>query len=322
MRAAGAGRSTARIAGSLLLLCLAYPGPEIRAASSRLRVAVTVPPQGWLVQRIGGEAVDVLTVVGAGESPATFQPTDAQVTALSRAALYFRIGVPAERGPWFRALKTNDELRIVDHRDDLVMRPMEDHSHSHGHEGHAHGDHEHGDEGTAENRDFAGLDPHVWLSPRRLITMTERVAQELAAADPERHSVYENGRARLVAELEALDAELRDRLTPLDGTTFIVFHPAWGYFADDYGLRQVAIEIDGKEPSEIELTRLAQEARELGARAIFVQPQITGHSARSIAAAVGADVVTIDPLAEDVAENLRRVAELLVDTAPPANRGQ
>ena len=305
MRVLGPGRSATRIAGSLLLLFLVHPGPEIRAAGTPLRVAVTVPPQAWLVERIGGEAVEVLVMVGAGESPATFQPSDAQVTALSRVALYFRIGVPAERGPWFQALRANDEHRIVDLRDGLAMRPMSRH-------GHRHGDH-----GPDRAHDSGGLDPHVWLSPRRLLMMAEKVVRELAAADPDRRPVYEAAGARLVAELEALDTELQNRLVPLAGTSFIVFHPAWGYFADDYGLRQIAIEIEGKEPSEIEMTRLAREARELGARAIFVQPQITGRSARSIAAAVGAKVVTIDPLAEDVVENLRQVAELLVATAPP-----
>lgn len=309
MKAPGSGRRFApRVARALLLVCLAGQAPELGATVNRLRVAVTIAPQGWLVERIGGEAVDALVVVGEGESPATFQPTDAQVTALSRVALYFRIGVPAERGPWFRALKSHGELRIVDLRDGLAMRPMSEHGHRHGDHGHDHG---HGS---------GGPDPHVWLSPRRLLTMAETVARELAAADPDRRPIYEDGRARLVAELEELDAELRDRLAPLTGTPFIVFHPAWGYFADDYGLRQIAIEIEGKEPSEIELTRLAREARELGARAIFVQPQITGRSARSIAAAVGAEVLTIDPLASEVVENLRRVAELLVDTAPPKTR--
>lgn len=304
MRALAPRRTASRVVGSLLLLFLVYPVPETRAAGTRLQVAVTVPPQAWLVERIGGEAAEVLVMVGAGESPATFQPTDAQVTALSRVALYFRIGVPAERGPWFQALRANDEHRIVDLRDGLAMRQMSGHGHRHG---------DHGPHHTHES----GLDPHVWLSPRRLATMAERVARELAAADSDRRPVYEAAGGRLVAELEALDAELQNRLAPLAGTSFIVFHPAWGYFADDYGLRQIAIEIEGKEPSEIELTRLAREARELGARAIFVQPQITGRSARSIAAAVGAKVVTIDPLAEDVVENLRRVAELLVATAPP-----
>ena len=198
-----------------------------------------------------------------------------------------------------------ENLRIVDLRDDLAMVPMSEHSHSHGHHGHSHRD--------------DGLDPHVWLSPQRLVAMAERIARELAEADPDRHSVYEEGRVRLVAELEALDAELRDRLAPLDGMSFIVFHPSWGYFADDYGLRQVAIEIEGQQPSESELTQLAREARELGARAIFVQPQITGRSAQAIATVVGAEVVTIDPLASDVAENLRRVADVLVATAPPGH---
>ena len=323
MRASRSGRRSAfRVIGSLLLLSLVCPGSVLRAADARLRVAVTVLPQAWLVQRIGGEAVDVLVVVGPGESPHTFQPTDAQVTELSRVPLYFRIGVAAERGPWFRALQSLEDLRMVDLRDDLAMLPMGEHSHSHGDEGHEHGDHghehDHDDQGSEEDGDSAGLDPHVWLSPRRLVTMTERVAHELAAVDPDGSSVYEEGRARLVAELEALDAELRNRLAPLAGTAFIVFHPAWGYFADDYDLRQVAIEIEGKEPSEIELTRLAREARQLDVRAIFVQPQITGRSAQAIAAAVGAEVVTLDPLAPDVARNLRRVTELLVATAPLA----
>ena len=269
-----------------------------------LRVAVTIPPQAWLVEAVGGERVEVSTLVGPGDSAETYQPTDAEVSRALGARIYFRVGAPAELGGWFAALERSGRVRVVDLRRGLEPLPDGAEAHSHGHA-------EAGGEGGV------GGDPHVWLSPRRLAVQARTVATALAEADPAGRTVYARRLARVEAELAGLDRDLAARLAPYAGRAFFVFHPSWEYFAADYGLEQVAIEREGKEPTDAELTRVLAAARERGARAVFVQPQIPGRSAAAVARAVDARLETLDPLAADVPANLRAVAERIARSFEP-----
>ncbi len=136
-----------------------------------------------------------------------------------------------------------------------------------------------------------------------------------AAADPGHDEDYRRDLARLERRLDELDAELRRKLRPLAGRSFLVFRPSWGYFAAEYGLRQLAIEHDGNEPSDSEITELQRLARREDLRVVFVQPQIPGRSARAVASALGGRTGALGPLARDVAGNLRRTADLLIATS-------
>ncbi|UCD74353.1 MAG: zinc ABC transporter substrate-binding protein [Phycisphaerales bacterium] len=272
--------------------CQKQPLPEQDAG--RVPVVVSVLPQKWLVDRIGGDHVEVLAIVSGGESPATYQPTDVQVTALMKAKAYFRIGVPFENGPWFSAIRQARSLRIVDVRNGITLRQIDEHDH-----------------GEEEHDHAAGGDPHIWLSPGLLKIQARTVSETLNDLDPDRRADYERNLRQLEAELDELDAVLRAKLEPVRGRMFFVFHPAWGYFADEYGLKQLAVEIEGKEPGDADLTRLQREAREAGARVLFVQRQISARSAEAVAQAIGGRVEVLDPLAADVPANLLRVAEAL-----------
>ena len=145
--------------------------------------------------------------------------------------------------------------------------------------------------------------------------MSPTVAEALAAEDPANAAEYRRNRATLAAEIEAAAAEIRAILAPVAGRPLYVFHPAWGYFTDEFGLRQVSIEFEGKEPSDREMTEILTRARADRVRVIFVQPQITGRSAKAIAESVGARLEVLDPLRPAVLDNLRdaarRVAEAL-----------
>lgn len=251
---------------------------------SPIPVVVSLPPQVWLVESIGGSRVAVDALVGPGQSEETYAPTDAQVSAALRARIYFRIGASFEHAPWFRALGAARELEIVDTRDGVDLLP---------------------------------LDPHVWLSPRRLAIQARTVAAALVRLDPAGRAGYERRLADVTAELDALDRELAAMLAPHRGRVFFVFHPSWGYLAADYGLRQVAIESEGDAPSDVELTRLQERARAERIRILFVQPQITGRAAEAVATTVGAAVVRLDPLAPDVPANLRLVARRLIESFAP-----
>jgi zinc transport system substrate-binding protein len=263
-------------------------------------VAVSIIPEAWLVRRIGGQHVDVVTLVAPGENPHTYQPTDAQVSRVMTSAVYFRMGVPFEKGPWFQALQNSRALKIVDLRDGIKLREIK--ADDHDHAGHAHG--------SCCSDD--GRDPHVWLTPQLLKTEAATIARTLGHLDAVHQETYQANLKALSEELDELDRKIRDRLKGIQHRSFFVFHPAWEYFADEYGLHEVAIEVEGKEPSDRELTELQRLARAEKAAVVFVQPQISGRAAKAVADATGARVETADPMAEDLPAQLLRLADALV----------
>jgi zinc transport system substrate-binding protein len=291
-------------------------------ADARLTVVVSVAPHGWLVSKLAGQHARVLVAVPPGASPATYQPTDAQVSRIMAADVYFRTGVPFERGPWFKALHRHSDLRIVDLRDGVPMRVLEAHHHdepdpAHDHEAHdhpspahAHDHHDHHHE-PSPGVSPSGADPHIWTSPPLLKIQAATIATTLGELDPGRKRVYDDYLHQVGWELDGVDRVIRQRLASYVGKAFFVFHPSWGYFADTYGLRQIAIEIEGKDPSDRQLTELQSMARREGAKVIFVQPQNVGRGAQAVAEAIEGEVHTIDPLADNVPENLLDVAEAI-----------
>ncbi len=283
------------------------PAARTESASDKpLDVAVSIAPQAWLVRKIGGPHADVLTLVQPADNPHSFQPTDAQVSRLMRAAVYFRIGMPMENGPWFRAIETSGKITIVDMREGITLRPMEKHAH--------HEADEQAEESHPDAHEHEGADPHIWLSPPLLKVQARTVAETLSRADPDHKADYQRNLAAVQQELDQLDAHIRAELATVQEKTFVVFHPAWGYFADAYGLKQTAVEIEGKQPTDAELTHLQREVKQLGTKAIFVQPQITGQAAGAIAAAVGARLETLDPQAEDVPQCLLHAAKAIAES--------
>jgi zinc transport system substrate-binding protein len=185
-------------------------------------------------------------------------------------------------------------VRIVDTAAGIKKIPMTEHE-EHEHHGH---DHERG-----------GLDPHVWLDPQNLQKMAAVMAAALAEADPANAAAYQANLQAVSSGLDALHEEISRKLAPFKGQSFLVFHPAFGYFAHAYGLRQEAVEIEGKSPAPKQLYELIAEARRDKVRVIFVQPQFDRKNAETIARAIGGKVAALDPLAENVPDNLRLMAE-------------
>ncbi len=294
-------------AGILLLLVGCQVGAP-PSSEGKPTVAVTMIPHAWLVRQIGGEHLDVITLVQPGESHETYQPSDAQVSRLMQAHVYFRVGVAAEHGPWFQTLRASKKLKVVDLRQNVPMLEMTE---PHDHEAHDHEAHAHGTSHESSEDSYVGKDPHIWLSPRRLKIQAQTVAATLAELDPAHQADYAANLTALTQRLDEVDATIRKTLEPVRGKAFFVYHPAWGYFAHDYGLRQIPIEQEGKSPSDEELTRLQQQAKQEGAKVIFIQPQIASQSADAVAHAVGGRVQKIDPLAEDVPANLIHVAKVI-----------
>lgn len=268
-----------------LVLCLLTPAAT---RADAVRVFVSVPPQAGLVERLGGDQVEVEVMVPPGRSPATYEPTPRQMARLARARLYVRVGVPFERGFIGGLRQSHPELRIVDQRAGVALLTS--------------------DGKPLAGKDTNAADHHVWLDPKRLGKQAANIAGGLEAVDPERAGSYRANLKRLQTKLEALDARLTLLLAPFRGEELFVFHPAYTYFAASYGLEQVAVETGGKEPSARRLAALIERARRAGARVVFVQPQFSKKSARLVAEAIGGTVVPMDPLARDVIANLEAMA--------------
>lgn len=246
----------------------------------------------------------VHVMVGPGQSPATYEPTPRQMTALSKADLYFSIGVPFDSAWMPRIRKANPRMTIVDTTQGIDRRPMEAYS-GHGHN-HAHdGDH---DSGT--------LDPHTWLDPDLVKVQARAICSALQKADWARAEYYEHNLATFLQDLDALDRDIRDILSGLENRKIMVFHPAWGYFADAYDLVQMPVEVEGKTPNAKTLQHLVEVARREGIRLVIVQKQFSKRAATVLAQECKATVVHLDPLSRDYISNLRHIAKTI------ASRGQ
>jgi len=276
------------------LLALLIVLPATALAEALTVAAVSVLPQKRFVERVAGDRARVIVVVGQGQSPAPYDPTPRQMAALADADLFFTMGVPFERMWLPRITAVYPLLKPADTTAGIPRRRMASHRH---------GDHDHGGE----------PDPHLWTNPRHAAHMVHRIAEAFAVLDPEGAPIYRANATVYAAELAVLDRELRALLEPAAGGRFLVFHPSWGYFADAYGLEQVAIEVEGKNPGARALAGFIDRARAEKVKAVFVQSQFAAGSARAVAEAVGATLIQVDPLAEDYAANLRRVAALIAE---------
>lgn len=259
-----------------------------------------MPPYKQIVERVGGGALRVDAVVRAGQDPHTYEPTPSQVASLMQTRLFFRVGMPFEDRLAAKLKKTSHHVTVVDLRDGIELAPMAEHDHSHGHQHRA-----------AQARHSTPADPHIWTSPRLVRRQAATVRDALVALRPAERERFDAGYAAYVREIDALDAELQRLFAGKAGQRFMVFHPSWGYFARDYRLEQVSIEVDGKEPSPRMLARIIERAKASGIRVVFVQPQFSRKAAEQVARAIGGEVVVIDPLAEDLLGNLRHVGEAI-----------
>ncbi|MBN2007264.1 MAG: zinc ABC transporter substrate-binding protein [Anaerolineae bacterium] len=285
------------VALALLAGCASQPS---QPKDGKLHVTVSIVPQQYFVERIGGDYVAVAVMVEPGASPATYEPKPEQLRSLSGAVAYFSIGVPFENAWLDKIAAANSKMVVVDTSAGIERLPMT----AHHHEGEA-GDEEEEAEGV--------LDPHIWISPELVKVQARNIYNALVELDPEHAEAYKTNLDAFVADIDALEAEIRTTLSGLESKRFMVYHPAWGYFAADFGLEQIAIELGGQEPSAQELAELIEHARAENIRVIFVQPEFSTTDAETIAKEIGGEVLPISPLAPDWLDNLRRVAQTFAD---------
>jgi len=286
-------------------LCL-FLNASFCLAMDKPIVFVSIVPQKFFVQQISKGIVDVEVMVQPGASPATYEPKPSQMAKLSSASAYFAIGVPFERAWLGKISAVSPAMEIVqtDRGIEKLAMALHNHEDEMEEEGH-HTEDVHGN----ERSEHTILDPHIWLSPILVKRQIGVILEGLTAIAPEHSADFEMNYQIFLEKIDALDLELRSTLQGSKGLRFMVFHPSWGYFAKEYGLEQVPIEIEGKSPKPAQLGKLIRHARENGITVIFAQPQFSQKSVKVVAREIKGKVIFVDPLAEDWLANLRDVGE-------------
>jgi zinc transport system substrate-binding protein len=313
------------------------------AANKEILVFVTIPPVAGLVEQVGGPLVRVSVLAEKGQDPHTFEATPKQIAMLGKANLYFIVGLPLEKRLQEKIQSTNPNLLVVDTTEGIEKRDLTGRHHDEQGAGGRHGVEEPGAGAgypapgprppTPESGANASAgegpaqlpaahpsaksatppprgepDPHVWLSPPLLQAQSRRIAEALAKVDPGHAGDYARNQRALSEKLDSLDARIKKRLEPYRGRAFYVYHPAFGYFADRYGLRQEVVEVDGKSPAPRQLADYIRRAKADGVKTVFIQPQFDPKNAAAIAQSIGGKVETLDDLARDVVANLEDIA--------------
>ncbi len=291
------GSAVGRLATVSLYVLIACSPPEEK--HDRMRVVVSIPPLAEFVEKIGGEKVDVSIMVPSGASPHSYEPTPGQLTNVANAHVYVKVGTPIEfEIVWLdKLLDTNSKITVCNASQGIDLIPVRDiHEHSsvigHGHTN----------------------DPHVWVSPQNAKTMVTNICQTMITVDEQHRTYYEKNRDRYLLILDSLDTDIRRTLVQKEQKTFLVYHPAWSYFARAYGIEQIAIEVEGKEPTAKVLQAIINQAQEHRTNVIFASPQFNTKSAQLIAREIEGTVILIDPLAKDYVTNIGKIAQMLADT--------
>jgi zinc transport system substrate-binding protein len=230
-------------------------------------------------------------MVPAGASHETYEPTPRQIQELSQADLYFRVGMPFEDA-WMNKIQANNpKMKIIDTRQGIVLLGLSDPV-----------------EGGRSSKD-----PHIWMDPNLVKIQARTIASALTSGDPAHQAEYTQNLLAFEAQLTQLDRNLRTILSQVKNPRFMVFHPAWGYFAQAYGLTQISVENEGKEPGPRSLEAIIQTAKQQGIKTVFVQKPFNTRSANMIAQAIHGHVVPMDPMSPDYFANLIAMAKLIAE---------
>ncbi len=299
-RALHTDKSMKKILSTLLLAWLLCGCAET-ADSDSDTLYVSILPLREIVQEITGDDFRVEVLVPAGASPETFEPTARQFVALNRATMIFSVGLLDFERSLLEKVEHQERVITLSHGIELIAGSC---SHHHAAE-HA--------EGTAcagHHHPTHGIDPHIWTSPRSLRRMAENCYEAIRAAWPDSVK-YAANYERLCTDLQELDSHIAAKVEAADVDWFLIYHPALTYYARDYGLHQVAIEEEGKEPSARRIAELIRQARVDGVRRVFYQSQFPASSVAVIASDIGGEAIAIDPLAADNRANIDRITDLI-----------
>lgn len=269
---------------SVLLLCSCSGGVQV---DDKKTIYVTISPLKSLVESVVGEDYNVDVLVPKGASPEIFEPTAKQIMALNDAELIYTTGLINFEHSFIGSVKHRERIVDLSQGIELVAGSC-----SHGHCNHAH-----------------GVDPHIWTSPRALKKMVRNIEYAL----PVDSLKYQLSADKLICELSRLDSLCYNKITSHGVDAIMVYHPAFTYYARDYGIEQISTEHDGKEPSPKQLTSLVESAKKHNITKLLIQPQYSKDKLRALAEECNAEIVEIDPLSEDIIAEIERVTMIICD---------
>ncbi len=283
----------------LLLILIVLSGCISQTKNTaEARAATTIIPLGEFVKAAGGDRVDVSVLVPPGAEPHTFEPSPSQIRQVADADIYFKNGLGLES--WMdNILKVNPKMVVVDTSKGVSLITDTN---------------ETGMSGTASAVGTVAVDMHIWLSPRRAMVQVQNIRDGLIEVDPAGRDYYINNSEAYIAKLRGLDSYLNSTFAGTKKKKFIVLHPAWIYFASDYGLEQIAIEVEEKEPGPRYLAEIVNAARENNITTVFVEPQYNPKMAEVIAKEINGKVVSIDDLAPNYIDNMKSVGEKIAES--------
>lgn len=269
----------------LLVFSACTPLEAQKIKADRISVSVSIPPQAYFVARVAGDLVETNILVGAGDDPHSYEPTPRQMQSISNSQVYFTVGVEFEDAWLPRFASANPGMLIVDTSAGIQHIPAND----------------------AHDTEGEGEDPHIWLSPKLVKVQAQIIADTLIALDPDNQLTYQAGLDSFIGDIDRLELEIYEKFTPLSFRKFITIHPSLGYFALDYGLEMIPVEVEGQEPGAEELSKIITLAKTNEISVIFTQQAFSSRNAQVLADEIGARVVVLDPLAYEWMSNMQTI---------------
>ncbi|MEG0894670.1 MAG: zinc ABC transporter substrate-binding protein [Oscillospiraceae bacterium] len=272
----------------LVIFCFIITGcnNNQQQKSEKPIIAVTIVPEIDFVKAVCGDLYEVVALVPPGNSPENYEPTPMEMEKFSQALIYFSIGVPTEENNIMPNVSKDTKVVKLDETVKTLYGEL-----------------------TLGNT----RDPHIWLSPNRVMTMVNNIRMQLSELDPNNAELFEKNAIKYMTELQNVQKEIEDSLANIENRKIIVYHPAFGYFCDDFKLEMVALEEEGKEATAKSLTKIIDMAKNEGIKVIFYQEEIDSSQSKAFAEEIGGKTCMLSPLSQNYIENLKLMAKTIVE---------
>ncbi|MGM0437813.1 MAG: metal ABC transporter solute-binding protein, Zn/Mn family [Bacillota bacterium] len=274
-----------------ILTIFTFLSEDTYAENPKIKIVAGITPLKTFVDKIAGEKVETLVMIPPGYSPANYAPSPSELEKLSDAEYYFTFQMPAEKSNILSKLNNfNKDLELIK-IDKITSEKYEPRKFSDG-----------------------GIDPHIWMSPKRVKYIIEIITDKLIDLDPKNKDYYQKRSKKYLTKLDEMDKYINEKLYDLKGKSILIYHPVLGYFTEEYGLELKAIEKNGKEATPKRLQELIDFAKNENIKTIFHQSTIDSKQTEVIASEIDGKTVEINPLAENYIENMQRIADLIVNS--------
>jgi len=262
-----------------LITCLTISCVSSTKDSDNKIITVSIAPFKYFVEEIAGNDFTVNVMVPAGADPHTYEPVPGQINKLRKSVGYISNGYLGFEMNWLdRFYETNPAMKKLTLSD--FIEPLVSQQHREG--GH-----------------IEGADPHYWVSPKCALAIAGSVKQFLIGLNPAQKEKYESNYLQLISKIKAIDDKAMGMFSNVSVKSFMIYHPNLAYVARDYGLEEIPVEFEGKEPSPSRMRDLVDRARKDNLKTIFVQLEYDTKNAKALAEEIGAQIVLIDPLSEN-----------------------